>query len=183
MQRLLHLIQFENDETAFKEFYKQNVFRLFQFAFAFVRNKEVSEEIANDVFLKLWQHRKKLGEIRNVNVYMYVSVKNAALNHLRKSGPDRNIDIQHISADHFGFSPDQEQLLITGELKKKIEECINQLPPKCIFKLVKEDGLSSNEVATILSISYKTVNAQLGIALKKLELLLQPSLRVYQIRI
>jgi RNA polymerase sigma-70 factor (ECF subfamily) len=185
MQPLLHRIQFDHDETAFKEFYKENVFKLFQFAFAFARNKELSEEIVNDVFLKLWQRRNKISGIKNINVYLYVSVKNTAFNYLRKTSPKKNIDIEEISADHFYLSPDQEQILITDELKRLIEQSINQLPPKCklVFKLVKEDGLSCTEVATILGISYKTVTTQLTIALKKLELLLQPSLKEFEVRI
>jgi len=185
MQLLLHRIQFDNDETAFKEFYKENVFRLFQFAFAFVRNKELSEEIVNDVFLKLWQHRSKIAEIQNINVYLYVSVKNTAFNYLRKISPKKNIGIEEISADHFYLSPDQEQILVTDELKKMIEQSINQLPPKCklVFKMVKEDGLSFAEVAAILGISYKTVTTQLTIALKRLEVLLQPSLKEFKVRI
>ena len=185
MQRLLHRIQLDNDETAFKEFYKENVFRLFQFAFAFVSNKELSEEIVNDVFLKLWQQRSKISEIKNINVYLYVSVKNTAFNYLRTMSPKKIIGIEEISADHFYLSPDQEQILITDELKKIIEQSISQLPPKCklIFKLVKEDGLSFSEVAAILGISYKTVTTQLTIALKKLEQILQPSLKEYEVRI
>jgi len=185
MQSLLQRIQFDNDETAFKEFYKENVFRLFQFAFAYVRNKELSEEIVNDVFLKLWQHRSKLNQIKNIQVYLYVSVKNTAFNYSRKNTGKRNIDIEEISADHFYLSPDQEQIMVTDELKKQIEQSINQLPPKCklVFKLVKEDGLSSAEVAAILGVSYKTVTTQLTIALKKLALLLQPSLREHDVKI
>jgi RNA polymerase sigma-19 factor, ECF subfamily len=185
MQSLLHRIQFDNDETAFKEFYKENVFRLFQFAFAYVRNKELSEEIVNDVFLKLWQHRSKISKIKNIHVYLYVSVKNTAFNYLRKTSHKKNIGIEEISADHFYLSPDQEQIMITDELKKQIEQSIDQLPPKCklVFKLVKEDGLSFAEVAVILGISYKTVTTQASIALKKLEQLLQPSLKEHKVRI
>ena len=185
MQSLLHRIQTNNDETAFKEFYKENVFKLFQFAFAFVRDKELSEEIVNDVFLKLWQHRSRICEIKNIHVYLYVSVKNTASNYLRKKSSKKNIDIDHLSADHFYTSPDQEQILITDELKKLIEQSINQLPPKCklIFKMVKEDGLTCKDVAAILGISYKTVTTQLTIALIKLEQLLQPSLKEYEVKI
>jgi len=185
MQPLLHRIQFDNDETAFKEFYKENVFRLFQFAFAFARNKELSEEIVNDVFLKLWQHRSKLNKIKNIQVYLYVSVKNTAFNYSRKNTGRKNMGIEEISTDHFYLSPDQEQILMTDELKKQIEQSINQLPPKCklVFKMIKEDGLSIAEVAVILGISYKTVSTQLSIALKKLALLLQPSLKEHEIKI
>ena len=185
MQQLLHLIQANNDENAFKEFYKENVFKLFQFAFAFVRDKELSEEIVNDVFLNLWKNRSKISEIKNINVYLYVSVKNTAFNYLKKNNSKKTIDIEDLSSDHFYLSPDQEQILITDELKKRIEESINKLPPKCklIFKMVKEDGLTNIEVATILGISYKTVTTQLTIALKKLEELLQPTLREFSVNI
>ncbi len=185
MQQLLYLIQAKNDENAFKEFYKENVFKLFQFAFAFVRDKELSEEIVNDVFLNLWKKRNKISEIKNINVYLYVSVKNTAFNYLKKNNSNKTIDIEDLSSDHFYLSPDQEQILITDELKKRIEESINKLPPKCklIFKMVKEDGLNNTEVATILGISYKTVTTQLTIALKKLEELLQPTLREFSVKI
>jgi RNA polymerase sigma-70 factor (ECF subfamily) len=185
MPSLLHRIQFDNDETAFQEFYKENVFKLFQFAFAFVRNKELAEEIVNDVFLRLWQKRNALDKIDNLNVYLYVAVKNTAANYLRKDIRRKQPDIDNLTVSHFYLSPDPEQVMITDELRKTIEQSVNQLPPKCklIFKLVKEDGLSGNEVAAILRLSYKTVNAQLAIALKKLEQDLRPSLKEYHVKV
>ena len=67
--------------------------------------------------------------------------------------------------------PNPEQLLIGKEMKISIEQAVNQLPPRCrvIFKMLKEDNLSANEVAQILDISNKTVFAQLSIAIKKIE--------------
>lgn len=178
MQTLLHRIQFENDEAAFKQLYEENVFKLFQFAYAFIQNRQLAEEIVNDVFLKLWQKRTGLDSIKNINVYLYVAVKNTAANYLRQQASKKNIDHDRFVVTHFYLSPDPEQTLITNELKKMIEFSIDQLPPKCklIFKLVKEDGLSCTEVAEILEISYKTVTTQLTIALKKLEQLLKPAL-------
>jgi RNA polymerase sigma-70 factor (family 1) len=170
---LLHRIQFDNDETAFRQFYTDNMFRLFQFAFTFVQNREQAEEIVNDVFLRLWQNRSRISQIENISVYLYVAVKNTAANYLRQSKP-RDLEAVH----HFYLSPDPEQILITDELRKKIAAAIDGLPARCklIFKLVKEDGLSAAEVAAILDISYKTVTTQLTIALKKLEEALRPSL-------
>lgn len=185
MPSLLHRIQFDNDETAFREFYKDNVFKLFQFAFAFVQNKELAEEVVNDVFLKLWQRRNILDTIGNLNVYLYVSVRNTASNYLRRDMRRKLPDLDHLTVSHFYLSPDPEQVMITDELRKTIEQSINQLPPRCklIFKLVKEDGLSGNEVADILRLSYKTVHAQLTIALKKLEQDLQPSLKEFHVKV
>ena len=182
---LLRRIQFDNDEAAFREFYTGNVFRLFQFAFSFVQNREQAEEIVNDVFLKFWQNRGRIDQIDNVSVYLYVAVKNTAANYLRRVKGRSTVDLEMQVVHHFYLSPDPEQLLVTGELKKKIEQAIEELPPRCklIFKLVKEDGLSSAEVASILDISYKTVTTQLTIALRKLEELLRPSLQQHRIKI
>jgi RNA polymerase sigma-70 factor (ECF subfamily) len=74
------------------------------------------------------------------------------------------------------LAPSPESLLITRELQTRVQEAIDQLPPRCklIFKLIKEDGLSYKEVAAILEISVKTVDAQLCLAFKKLALILQP---------
>jgi RNA polymerase sigma-70 factor (family 1) len=175
---LLHRIQFENDEMAFREFYEANVFRLFQFAFTFVQNRELSEEIVNDVFLKLWRNRGRIDQIDNLSVYLYVAVKNTANNYLRQSKGRLAADLGRQAVHHFYLSPDPEQLLVTDELRKRIAASIDELPARCklIFKLVKEDGLSASEVADILDISYKTVTTQLRIALKKLEAALRPSL-------
>jgi RNA polymerase sigma-70 factor (family 1) len=175
---LLHRIQFDNDEAAFRQFYTGNVFRLFQFAFTFVQNREQSEEIVNDVFLKLWQNRSRINQIDNISVYLYVAVKNTAANYLRRQKGKERVDMENHVVHHFYLSPDPEQLLITDELRKKIAASIDGLPARCklIFKLVKEDGLSASEVANILDISYKTVTTQLSIALKKLSAALLPSL-------
>lgn len=181
----LHHIQYDNDEGAFRAFYEEHVFRLFQFAFAFVQNKEVAEEIVNDVFLKLWQQRSGIDRIENMNVYLYVAIRNTATNYLRKAANRKRIDLELLTVSHFYLSPDPAEVMMTDELRKAIERSVNQLPPRCklIFKLVKDDGLTAMEVATILGLSSKTVSAQLGIALKKLEEALQPALRGYRVRV
>lgn len=170
---------------AFREFYEANVFRLFQFAFAFVQNRELSEEIVNDVFLKLWRNRGRIDQIDNLSVYLYVAVKNTANNYLRQSKGRLTADLGSQAVHHFYLSPDPEQLLVTDELRRRIETAIEGLPARCklIFKLVKEDGLSASEVASILEISYKTVTTQLTIALKKLEESLRPSLEQHRIKL
>lgn len=179
MQELAHRIQFNNDESAFNHLYKLNIVRLYQFSYSFVKEKEVAEEIVNDVFLKIWIDRGKLNTIRNLTVYLYVAVKNASLNYLNRVSAKR---MSFLSSYEQSFKllivePNPEQLLIGKEMKVSIQHAINQLPPRCkvVFKMLKEDGLSANEVAEILEISNKTVFAQLSIAIKKIEDLLVKS--------
>lgn len=173
MQELIHRIQFHNDEMAFNELYQQHVVKIFQFAYSFVKEKEIAEEIVNDVFLKLWLDRSKLGTIKNVSVYLYVSVKNASLNYLNRISSKRTsfmTDYEQ-SFDLFFVEPNPEQLLISKQTKVSIDQAVSQLPPRCrlIFKMVREDNLTANEVAQILEISHKTVFAQLSIAIRKIE--------------
>ena len=175
MDILLQKIQ-NGDENGFKEFYHLQFFKLYQFAYSFVHSKENSEEIVNDVFLSLWQKKGTLNTINSIQVYLYVSVKNACLNYLRKNNLSIPVSIDDLSVDHFPLVADPELLLSQRELQQQIREAIEQLPPRCrlIFKLVKEDGLSYKQVAAILDISVKTVDSQLCLALKKLAAILLP---------
>ena len=179
IKTLLQKIQLLDDQKSFKQLYQLLFFRLYQFAYSYLDSKEDAEEIVNDVFLRLWEKRKILETINNINVYLYVAVKNASLNQLRKNNPRLNLSIDNVSVHHIQMVANPESLMISEEMKLAIRRAIESLPPKCklIFKLIKEDGLSYKEVATILDISVKTVDAQLYISLKKLSLILQPTLK------
>ena len=176
MQLLLQKIQHQDDQQAFKKFYQLLFFKLYQFAFSYVHSKENAEEVANDVFLNLWQKRSSLDTITNINVYLYVATKNASLNYLRKKNLALPLSIDDLTVHHLHLGSNPESLLINREIQTRIREAIEQLPSRCrlIFKLIKEDGLTYKEVADILEISVKTVDAQLYIALKKLACILQP---------
>jgi RNA polymerase sigma-70 factor (ECF subfamily) len=135
-----------------------------------VHQKEPAEEIVHNVFMKLWEKRTLLSKIENPDVYLYVAVKNHSLDYLSKNRFKETVDISSISSDFLVFHVDPEQMMITEEMRKKIAEAIEQLPPRCkhIFCLVKEDGLKYKDVAAILNLSVKTVEAQMVIAMKKL---------------
>lgn len=133
MDNLIHRIQYHDDKSAFNQLYKQNVVRLFHFAWSFVKEKEIAEEIVNDVFLKIWLDRAKLDTIRNLSVYLYVAVKNASLNHYNRVSSKRDA-LMGSFEQSFEFvlkDPDPEQLLMGKEMKLTITQAVNQLPPKC----------------------------------------------------
>lgn len=176
MQLLLNSIQHHSDQQAFKELYQLWFFKLYQFAYSYTRSKESAEELVNDVFLNIWQKRETLDSINNINLYLYVSVKNASLNYLRKNNLPVPVSVNDLHSDHFQITTNPESTLISRELQGQIATAIEQLPSRCklIFKLVKQDGLSYKEVADLLGISVKTVDSQLCLALKKLAHLLHP---------
>src|SRR5438045_1474205 len=67
------------DERAFEECYRQYFVRLYRFCFSIVHQKQPAEDIVHDVFMQLWKRRSEYSSIRNLEVYLYVSVKNLSL--------------------------------------------------------------------------------------------------------
>lgn len=159
-----------DDQQAYQELFYLFYHPLLRFANAFVRSRELSEEIVSDVFIRIWERRSHLQEIGNLKVYLYISVRNTSLKYLLRHQKQASIALDDLQVELESQYQDPEQLLLTAELMKRLTQAIDELPPRCkmVFKLIKEDGLKYKEVAEILNISIKTIDSQLAIALKKI---------------
>ena len=169
----------EGRQSAFREVYVLFYKRLFRFAFAIVKTRELAEEIVEDVFVKLWQKHAEARRIQNLRIYLYTATKNTALNYLAKKAKEsitEPFDHIHIELNDAAVNP--EQILITAEIYKKIQAAVEALPPRCkmIFKLVREDGLRYKEIAEILNISINTIDAQMAIAVKRIAAVMETDL-------
>jgi RNA polymerase sigma-70 factor (ECF subfamily) len=171
IKELLEQLGENQCEKAYKSLFLLMHQRLIEFSAAIVKSHEDAEEIVSDFFIKVWQKRTQLAGIENPKLYCFVSVKNLSINKLKSNKKvvlslvdewDTNINTPF-------FNP--EELMISKESVAKIMFSVNQLPPKCkiIFKMVKEEGLKYNEVAQLLEISPKTVEAQMAIALRRIK--------------
>lgn len=155
--------------TAFTNLYEQLYERLFRFTLHFVPNQDDCEDILADVFVMVWENWSSLRKIENLNSYLYTSVKNRCLKFLNKQNHfEEYVENLHIHLSIDTTTP--ETLIQSNETKEMIEEALNQLPERCklIFLMLKEENLKYKEVADILGISVKTVQAQQIIAKKKL---------------
>lgn len=159
-----------DDQLAYKSLFRNLQPWLYQFAYSFIKSHELAEEIVSDVFIRVWEKRKQLEQIENLKLYLYVSTKNFSLNYLQKLLKNKTFELDQLSVELKSLYADPEQVLITREMANRVRLAVNQLPPRCkmIFKLVKEDGLKYKEVAELLDISIKTVEAQVTLAVKKL---------------
>jgi len=160
-----------DDQSAFQVLFCHFFPGLLSFAESYMKNRMFAEEVVEDVFIKLWENRKMLPAIKNLNYYLYVATKHAAINCLeknRRQGANFNIDDLDEEALHFRRTP--EDVMISEQVLREIEAIINTLPPKCrlIFRLIKEEGLRYKEVAELLNVSAKTVENQMTIALQKI---------------
>jgi len=159
-----------DDELAYASLYKHCFPSLTRFAYSYIKSREIAEEIASDVLLKIWRLRKKLDTVSDFRLYLYVSTKNTALNELKKQKRLQHHSLEEPAIWMKADDCTPEQQLISAEFLKKIQTAIHRLPPRCrlIYKLIKEDGLKYREAAEVLDLSVKTIEAQMGIALKRL---------------
>ena len=162
-------IALQSDEQAYEELFRYFYPSLYQFALSFVKTGQLAEEVVSDVFIRIWQKRPALARIHDLKLYLFISTKNTALNYLRQQKRDTLLpDDYRVQLRSIYFDP--EELLITAEMVNRIQQAINQLPPRCqlIFKLIKDDGLKYKQVAELLNLSLKTIENQMTLALRKI---------------
>lgn len=159
-----------DDEPAYKVIFFTYYNPLLRFANSFTNDRQCAEEVVSDVMMKVWEKRKTLTAIINLRVYLYISTRNTALNYLSKQRKAEVLSLENLNIDFPSTAPNPEELMITAEMMRRINQAVNSLPPRCklVFTLVKEDGLPYKEVADILNISIKTIDNQLAIALRKI---------------
>ena len=139
------------------------------YSMKFVMNREVAEEIVQDLFIRLWQNRRSFNIEKSVEGYLLAAVRNRSINYLKS----KYARIRFVGEDKLAQRPihnTAEDDITAAELKETIHEAIDSLPARCriIFNLSRNADLSSDEIAAQLNISRKTVQAQIGIAIKKL---------------
>ncbi len=157
-------------QESYSAFFDYYFTRLVQFAFTILKSELLAEEIVLDVFMRLWEQKRSLSKINNIETYLFISVRNSSINALKK---EKKFHLDMLDDSHVplaGYKPSAETDLIGKEMMAALNEAIGQLPAKCriIFKLIREDGLNRNEVAEILDVSVKTVDNQIAIAVRKI---------------
>lgn len=160
----------QGNQRKFRQLMELTSDELFHFALSFIRNKEVAEEIVSDVYVKIWNNRSELHQIQNLKSYLFISVKNGCLSHLRKKRNEKIVLLDEYSDFQFLPVSGPENDLIDREVIKEIHKAIENLPPKCrmAFTLAKINGLKHKEIAEVMNVSEKTVNNHLVSAVKKI---------------
>ncbi|MDB5200620.1 MAG: polymerase sigma-70 factor [Ferruginibacter sp.] len=161
------------DTHAFEQLYLLFYADLHEFAFRIIKSYHIAEEIVEDVFVQIWKKRSSLPEVRELRVFLYVAVKNLALTYLYKARKEKVCWIEEFALDSLKSDARRpDELLEAKEFSAELQLVINQLPVKCkaVFKLVKEEGFKYQEAARLLNLSVKTIENQMGIALKKIAL-------------
>ena len=159
-----------DSQTALKSLYMTYFGPLMRFTGMYVSSPAEAEEIVSDTFLAIWNNRKQLPGISNFDSYIYTVARHKAISYYRKQHMEQ-VSLDEISIDLFtSTETTPEEELISQEGIHRLNLAIDSLPAKCkmAFKLVREDKLKYKEVAAILDISVKTLEAHLTNAVRKL---------------
>ena len=150
-------------EMLFKAYYQP----LCGYANKIINDINIAEEIVQEIFFQLWQKHKDLPNIVSFKSYIYRSVHNACLNFIKHKKVEQKHS-EHIVYIQENIVEDFIDLAETTELQEKIRIAIDKLPPerKKVFLMIRYEDLKYSEVAEKLGISIKTVENQMGTALK-----------------
>ena len=154
----------QGDEKAFKMLFDYYYKHLVIFAIRYLDDRDLAESVVQNVFVKLWEKRQSL-QIESVQAYLLTSVRNQCKNELKHRKVVRAYESSYIPAEWVSESvfPDQQVMA-------RIYAVIEQMPEqrRKIFKMNRLDGMRYKEIAEKLEISPKTVEIQIGKALKYL---------------
>lgn len=176
IENLLTIVS-ADDRKAFDLFYNLYYEQVFRVSYYFLKDKEACREVVTDVFFAVWQSRRKLKDITNIEAYLYVVTRNEAIRYLSS-----NSNFTHVSLDDLSMQLEErrdespEDRIVTQEMESLLTLVVNELPEKCrlIFLMSREEGLKPKEIAKILSVTESTVRVQMKIAIDKITKGLKP---------
>lgn len=169
LDRLRH-----DGHEAFDAIFRAHYAQLVAVASAIVREPAVAEELAQEVMLELWRRRHALVVQESLRAYLLRATRNRALNHVR------HLRVQRLGEPYARGEASTPaaapQQLVEGEIREALDEAVQALPERCrqVFELSRVQGLRHTEIAREMGISVKTVEAQMGKALRILRERLAP---------
>ena len=164
----------QGDSAAFDQIFRTWYGPLVGTAERMLRDRAVAEELVQDVMLELWRRRESLAADGSPQAYLFQATRNRVLNHLRhlKIEQRSEPDVRHESSS----TPHADAAVAEEELDVAVQRAVRSLPDRCseVFELSRVHGLKYSEIASELGISVKTVEAQMGKALRTLRERLAP---------
>jgi len=159
-------------KTAFEKFYRQEYIAVFYTARRFITDIQAAEDLTTETFLKLWERLDAFNSLPAMRSFLFVTIKNACLNHLRaeKRTTGRQQQLSYLLEQEGGEDIANQQLMavIYQHLEAEIEKLSPQL--KRVFKMAYIDGMSNEDIATALGINNQSVRNDKARALKQLRL-------------
>lgn len=161
-KELILLIK-EDNRVAFYQLYERYGKRLYGFVLRFIKQEEDAEEIVQEVFIKIWESRKKIDVYASFESFIFTVAYNASISLLRKRISEKKY-LEHLKNLQSENTPDVIGEIHFNELNEKIKALLNELTPRQreIFRMSREEGLTHGEIAKKLNISVFTVKKHIS---------------------
>jgi RNA polymerase sigma-70 factor (ECF subfamily) len=158
----------QGDIGQFESLFRSSYVSLVRYARTLIRDHDTAEEIVQDLFYRLWQDKEKLNIESSLNGYLFRSVHNKCLHFIEHN------KVRERYAEEMSYRQPEKQespsdILQHKELQARIAVILERLPERCgqIFYMSRFEGLKYTEIAEKLSVSVKTVESNMGRALKE----------------
>lgn len=148
----------KGDPSAFEELFNSYKGRIFAFALKFVKCEDIASDILHDVFIKVWEKRRRIKPDLNFNSYLHTICKNRVFNLLKQASRKEALKLEILYHTREERNKVEEDYYFE-QYEKIANDAVNQLPPrrKEVFQLCKLDGRSYAETASDLGISRNAV--------------------------
>lgn len=176
-EKLLLLRLIEGDSEAFEKIYYNYAERVYYFAVRYLKNSLDTEELVQEVFTKIWENRGRINVELSFSGYLLTTTKNTIFNEYRKKVNHEaycNYILNYIQKN----TQNVEDEVVYNDLMELLNRTIAELPPKRqeIFKLSRFQGLAYKEISERLSISEKTIETHIRLALRDIKSVFEPVL-------
>lgn len=164
----------EGDEKAFRRLFDHYWDKIYSVAFTLTKSSVFSEEIVQDVFLKIWLRREQLSAVEKFDGFLFTVARNHIFNELRKKTTEQPF-VEQLEQYFVESTALPEQMMLVKETKQLIEQAIKQLPEqqRAVYELSRNEGFDYNTIAEQLGISRSTVKNHMTRALQFLRQYLQ----------
>lgn len=155
-----------DSDLIFEQTFKEHFGSLHAYAYTILKNDADAEEMVQNVFYKLWEKKGRIGELQSVLAYLYRAVHNECMNLIKHH------KVKNTYQEHVVHQGDMEQQAHDSaevkELEARIHATLQDLPEQCrtIFQMSRFEELKYREIADKLGLSVKTIENQMGKALK-----------------
>ena len=169
-QRALFVRLARGDDSAFDAIFRIWYAPLVRLATYLLHDQAIAEEVVQDVMLEVWRRRESLSLDQEPRRYLMRATRNRALNHVRHQQVAARAAAKELPDE--GTEASAPATIVARELEAAITQAVDALPPRCktVFELSRRDGLTYAQIAEALDIAPKTVENQMGKALKLLRI-------------
>ncbi len=179
MRNLIQRLQ-DNDQKAFEQIYHSYHKRVYGFAYKYTKSKAIAKEITQDFFVKLWEKKHLLSDHKSLEGQIFVILRNMVIDEMRKITQQQDL-MAKLAARSNRLTENTEESILHNDLRHHLDGVLKTLPDqrKKIFQMSRDKGLSHREIAEELSISTKTVEAHIRLALKTIRTKLDAFLHLF----